>query len=169
MKIAYLNYSLDRGGATIAARRILESVTRQGASADFFANHVSMGMRSKLRENEYVASGRLARAGTFLRHAVDKSLALVEMGQINKPRSYGIIPSTWPERVNRHHPDVVHLHWINGGMLGIEDLRRFHAPIVWTFHDAWPVLGSSHYPENGTSSAVQGGVQLADLENSPAL
>jgi len=40
--------------------------------------------------------------------------------------------------------DVVHLHWINNGMLSIEDLKEINAPIVWTFHDSWPYTGGCH-------------------------
>jgi hypothetical protein len=32
-------------------------------------------------------------------------------------------------------PDVVHLHWICGGMIRIEDLGRIKKPIIWSLHD----------------------------------
>ena len=37
--------------------------------------------------------------------------------------------------------DVIHLHWINQGMLSLTDIRRIiqsGKPIVWTMHDMWP-------------------------------
>jgi glycosyltransferase involved in cell wall biosynthesis len=46
--------------------------------------------------------------------------------------------------------DVIHLHWINQGMLSIKDLQRIlnsGKPIVWTLHDMWPFTGICHYSE----------------------
>lgn len=48
----------------------------------------------------------------------------------------------WLERTN---PDIVHLHNIHGYYINIEVLfsflKDFHKPIVWTFHDCWPITG----------------------------
>jgi glycosyltransferase involved in cell wall biosynthesis len=47
--------------------------------------------------------------------------------------------------------DLLHLHWINGGflslnnMLEIIDLKK---PLFWTFHDMWPFTGGCHYSGN---------------------
>lgn len=40
--------------------------------------------------------------------------------------------------------DVVHLHWVAGGFLGIRALRRLGRPLVWTLHDMWPFTGGCH-------------------------
>ena len=43
------------------------------------------------------------------------------------------------------NPDIIHLHNIHGYYLNIEllfdFLREFGKPIVWTFHDCWPITG----------------------------
>ena len=41
--------------------------------------------------------------------------------------------------------DIVHLHWINQGMLNISEIRRIDKPIVWTLRDMWPFTGGCHY------------------------
>lgn len=44
--------------------------------------------------------------------------------------------------------DVIHLHWINQGMLSldeIENIMRSGKRVVWTLHDEWPFLGVCHY------------------------
>ena len=51
------------------------------------------------------------------------------------------------QRINRCDPDVVHLHWIAGGFLRIEDLIRIRRPVVWTMHDMWTFTGGCHYDE----------------------
>jgi glycosyltransferase involved in cell wall biosynthesis len=45
--------------------------------------------------------------------------------------------------------DVIHLHWINQGMLSLKTIRRIllsGKPVVWTMHDLWPCTGICHYP-----------------------
>lgn len=51
------------------------------------------------------------------------------------------------KKINALNPDIVHLHWINSGMLKIEDLAKINAPIVWSLHDMWPLNGGWHYDE----------------------
>jgi len=51
----------------------------------------------------------------------------------------------------RKHPayqsaDIVHLHWINSGLVRIEHLRGIDKPMVWTMRDIWPATGGCHYP-----------------------
>jgi glycosyltransferase involved in cell wall biosynthesis len=46
--------------------------------------------------------------------------------------------------ISKNH-DIVHLHWVSGGFLHIESLKRLHSPIVWTLHDMWPFTGGCHY------------------------
>jgi glycosyltransferase involved in cell wall biosynthesis len=52
------------------------------------------------------------------------------------------------DQINEINPDIVHLHWINGGMMSIEDLLRIKAPIVWSLHDMWAFTGGCHYDEH---------------------
>lgn len=51
-------------------------------------------------------------------------------------------------RINALHPDLVHLHWVAGGMLRIEDIANIEAPIVWSLHDMWAFTGGCHYDES---------------------
>lgn len=41
--------------------------------------------------------------------------------------------------------DLVHLHWINNGMLSPEGIGRLRKPVVWTLRDMWPMTGGCHY------------------------
>ena len=43
--------------------------------------------------------------------------------------------------------DIIHLHWINQGMLSLSDIRkilRSGKPVVWTMHDIWPATAICH-------------------------
>jgi glycosyltransferase involved in cell wall biosynthesis len=58
-------------------------------------------------------------------------------------------PDFWPNplriRLKRFRARLVHLHWVNAGLLGMEELGRLTCPIVWTLHDAWAFTGGCHY------------------------
>ena len=44
--------------------------------------------------------------------------------------------------------DIIHLHWINQGMLSLNNIRkilRSGKPVVWTMHDIWPATAICHY------------------------
>ena len=44
--------------------------------------------------------------------------------------------------------DVIHLHWINQGMLSLTEIGRILASgkkVVWTLHDMWAFTGICHY------------------------
>ena len=47
-----------------------------------------------------------------------------------------------------HEADLVHLHWINDGLLHLGSLRSCPKPIVWTVRDLWPITGLCHYPQD---------------------
>ncbi len=44
--------------------------------------------------------------------------------------------------------DIIHLHWINAGMVNIRDLAGIRKPVVWTIRDMWPMTGGCHYSLN---------------------
>lgn len=44
--------------------------------------------------------------------------------------------------------DVVHLHWVNGGMVSIAAAAAATKPVVWTLHDMWAFTGGCHYAGN---------------------
>lgn len=50
-------------------------------------------------------------------------------------------------KINKIKPDIVHFHWINNGMIKIEDLLKIKVPIVWSLHDMWVFTGGCHYTE----------------------
>ena len=44
-------------------------------------------------------------------------------------------------------PDIVHLHWMCGGLFRLEQIGHIKKPMVWTLHDMWPFTGGCHYDE----------------------
>jgi len=71
---------------------------------------------------------------------------------INGKRNVAVNNASFPGFFRFMHvsfvPDILHLHYVMGGMIRIEDLKSFHQPIVWTLHDEWPLTGGCSY-DNG--------------------
>lgn len=49
------------------------------------------------------------------------------------------------QTVKEFAPDLINLHWVQGGFLRPELLSTFKCPIVWTLHDMWTFTGGCHY------------------------
>jgi glycosyltransferase involved in cell wall biosynthesis len=57
------------------------------------------------------------------------------------------LPTRMAARVAEEDPDLVHLHWVNDGLLHPAALRRIRKPLVWTLRDMWPFTGGCHYAQ----------------------
>lgn len=63
----------------------------------------------------------------------------------DEPISLGLQSIHLSQLIDRLAPDVVHLHWVNGGMVGIAAAATATRPVIWTLHDMWAFTGGCHY------------------------
>lgn len=63
----------------------------------------------------------------------------------DEPISLGLQSANLGKLVQRFRPDVVNLHWINGGIASISAVGALQVPVVWTLHDMWTFTGGCHY------------------------
>lgn len=53
--------------------------------------------------------------------------------------------SDFIQQIEKIKPDIIHLHNIHGYYINIEILfhylKKINIPVVWTFHDCWPITG----------------------------
>ncbi len=143
MKILLINTSDIRGGAAIAAFRLMNDLNANGQQA-------KMMVREKLSDNDNVVQvgGNLANRWNFLaertrifahnrfsrKNLFDVSIADRGLSVVNHPLF--------------RDADVIHLHWINQGMLSLKEIGRIIASgkkVVWTMHDMWPFTGICHH------------------------
>jgi glycosyltransferase involved in cell wall biosynthesis len=115
---------------------------------------------------------------SFLRMIVVKIRPIIDTFPVRfyKNRTKTLFSPSWfginsvIDKINELNPDVVHLHWINGGMIKIENLPKINAPIVWTLHDNWAFTGGCHimwecekYKSNCGSCPHLGSIKEFDL------
>ncbi|WP_319437887.1 glycosyltransferase family 4 protein [Vibrio cholerae] len=140
MKILIVNTSDIQGGAARAAYRLHKALLAEGVDSQMLVQSKSsddftvLGPQSKLQK----VMGK-----------VRPSLDSIPIRRYKQRTKTLFSPSWVPfsglvDKINGLNPDVVHLHWIAGGMLRIEDLAQIKAPIVWSLHDNWAFTGGCH-------------------------
>lgn len=169
MRVLIVNTSEIVGGAAVAANRLMEALNNNGVKAKMLVrdkqtddiNVAEVPKSWRLRWNflweRFVIFCRLRfkRDNLFL---IDIANAGVD---ITKTREF-------------KEADVVHLNWINQGMLSLGGIRRIlesNKPVVWTMHDLWPASSICHYARNchgferqcGNCPLLPGGGSKSDL------
>ena len=146
MKVLIVNTSDIQGGAARAAYRLHKALLAQGVDSQ-------MLVQNKVSDDFTVlplATTKIQKGFSKMRPTLDTlPVKLYKNKTLFSPSWLGF--SSVVDKINEINPDIVHLHWINGGMIKIEELARIKAPIVWSLHDMWAFTGGCHYDENCTA------------------
>lgn len=143
MKVLIVN-TFDRdGGAARSARRLHFGLRGVGVDSRMLVLH-------KHGDDPYTQL-----ADGFWQHHFKEKLPLLDALPLGFYPSRDVthwsntlLPGSIEKQIREIDPDVVHLHWINRGLLSVTDLKKWKKPIVWTLHDHWPFTGGCHYPVN---------------------
>lgn len=144
MKVVIVNTSDILGGAARAAYRLHKSLLASDINS-------LMIVQAKSSDDFTVIGPETAKQK--LQYKLNPYIDSLPV-RLYKNRSKALFSSAWffsnniIQRINALKPDIVHLHWIAGGFIRIEDIRKIKAPIVWTLHDMWPFTGGCHYDDN---------------------
>ena len=142
MRVLIVNTSERTGGAAVAANRLMKALNNNGAKAKMLVRDketealtvVSLPQSSRLRW--YFLWERLV---IFCRlHFSRQHLFEVDIANA------GFDITKLPEF---QEADVIHLHWINQGMLSLKTIQKIlksGKPVVWTMHDIWPATALCH-------------------------
>ncbi len=143
MKILLINTSEQIGGAAVAARRLMEALRNNGIKA-------KMLVRDK--QSDRISVVALKRSWCLLWKFLWERIVIWKANHFKKNFLFAVdIANTGTditELPEFRQADVIHLHWINQGMLSLKNIKRILSsgkPIVWTMHDMWPCTGICHY------------------------
>ena len=143
MRVLIINTAERIGGAAIAANRLMEALRNNGIKAkmlvrDKQTNDVSVvPLRKSWRKIFQFVWERVViwAANGFTR----RRLFAVDIA--NTGTDITVVPEF-------KQADVIHLHWVNQGMLSLKDVQKIlesGKPVVWTMHDMWPFTGICHH------------------------
>ena len=143
MRVLIINTSERIGGAAIAANRLMDALRNNGIQAKMVVsdkqtdNITVISLKKSLWSIWQFVWERIViwKANHFKQH----NLFAVDIANT------GTDITTYPEF---KEADIIHLHWVNQGMLSLKDLKKIlqtGKPIVWTMHDMWPCTGICHH------------------------
>ena len=144
MKVLHVNTHDVSGGAARAAYRLHQALLSVNLDSRMLVQY----KKSDDQTVSMVASDKVGKALALIRPAID-SVPL----RFYRNKTPTLFSPAWLwsnrliSKINEMAPDIVHLHWICGGMVRIEDLPKIKAPIFWSLHDMWAFTGGCHYNE----------------------
>jgi len=144
MKITHLSQSNATGGAATYVARTIDSTTFVGIENKLLASSLKYPLN-----NMYIVSDSGSKKFNFLRaktsQTLDKKIRIFEKTQEYRYKSLNFMGAVSSSELNKSSSDIIHLHWINGGLISIKQIGKIKKPLVWTMLDMWPFLGGEHY------------------------
>ena len=143
MRVLIVNTSERIGGAAIAAGRLVEALKNNGIKA-------KMLVREKQTDRLSVIG--LKKNGWRVWQFIWERVLIWKENRFKKHNLFAVdIANTGTDITaipEFQAADIIHLHWINQGMLSLNDIRKIlqsGKPVVWTMHDMWPCTGICHH------------------------
>lgn len=143
MRVLIINTAERKGGAAIAANRLMESLNTSNIEARMLVLHKTSN------SPQIIALGKpWKKKLTFIWERltiwINNLFSRKNLFTVSIANS-GFNLTQLPEF---QQADIIHLHWINQGMLSLNNIREIiesGKPIVWTMHDMWPCTGICHH------------------------
>jgi glycosyltransferase involved in cell wall biosynthesis len=140
MRVLIVNASDIDGGAARAAYRLHKALLNESIDSKMIVQFK--------KSDDYTVLGpqtKMQKALCKLRPILDNLPV-----KLYKNRTKTLFSPSWlrfsgiASKINEINPDIVHLHWITGGMMSIEDINKIKAPVIWSLHDNWAFTGGCH-------------------------
>lgn len=148
MRVLIINTSERMGGAAVAAGRLMESLKNNGIKA-------KMLVRDK--QTDQISVVGLKQSWLHVWKFMWERIVIWKANRFKKNDLFAVdIANTGTDITSLpefQQADVIHLHWINQGMLSLNNIRKIlesGKPVVWTMHDMWPCTGICHYARECT-------------------
>ena len=142
MRVLIVNTSERTGGAAVAANRLMMALNNNGVKA-------KMLVRDK--ETDSLTVIGLPKSPMLHWHFLWERLVVFVRSRFSRKHLFEIDLANIGSDITRlpefQEADVIHLHWINQGMLSlgsIQGILRSGKPVVWTMHDIWPATAICH-------------------------
>src|SRR3712207_607198 len=171
MRVLIVNTSEKTGGAAVAANRLMEALNNHGVKAK---------MLVMTKETDDINVVELARPWRQRLNFLWERLCIFFHLRFSKVRLFEIDMANAGTDITSlpefRKADVVHLSWVNQGMLSLGGLRkivRSGKAVVWTMHDLWPASSICHYAREceafkggcGNCRLLPGGGSAHDLSH----
>jgi glycosyltransferase involved in cell wall biosynthesis len=166
IKILHVGYSDDYGGASVAMTRLNEALLL----IEGIDSKIAVVTNAEDSKNICLSSTIWDKIWLYIRvRLAYKSVRFLQRTSNHSGRSINFFPSTVSSRIANLDFDILHLHWIGNETIRLEDLIKIKKPIVWTFHDTWPLLGAEHTDIKKSIRYVEGYSEINRPETTKGL
>ena len=142
MRVLIVNTSERTGGAAVAANRLMKALNNNGVKA-------KMLVRDK--ETDALTVVGLPKSPMLHWHFLWERFVIFCRLHFSRKHLFEIDIANAGSDITKlrefQEADVIHLHWINQGMLSLNGIRKVvqsGKPVVWTMHDIWPATAICH-------------------------
>ena len=142
MRVLIVNTSERTGGAAVAANRLMIALNNHGVKA-------KMLVRDK--ESDSLTVVGLPKSPMLRWHFLWERLVVFFRCHFSLKHLFEIDLANTGSDITKlrefQEADIIHLHWINQGMLSLKGIRKIlqsGKPVVWTMHDIWPATAVCH-------------------------
>ncbi len=140
MKILIVNKYDNSGGASIASKRLYESLKSKNCDVNFLVQEATLDYSISTTKSLY------KKKLNFLRFSLERLKVLLNIQ--NKENLFFFDTASYGEDISNleivKNADIIHLHWINFGFLSLKSIKnliKLNKPIIWTLHDMWALTG----------------------------
>ena len=143
MKILIISKNENKGGAAKSSKRLFESLLKESIDVNYFVDIKTSDNNPRII-SLCSLNDKIKR---ILRTKFDllPLLKYTDKSSLFSPNNTFFTKNIL-KKIASLNPDIVHLHWVNKGMINIKDLLEINKPIVWTMHDSWLFTGGCHLP-----------------------
>jgi glycosyltransferase involved in cell wall biosynthesis len=140
MKILHVNFSDNRGGASVAVMRLHKYLLDIGVDSNLLVSD------KELDENKVISINKTSqKIFNIIKSTFSRNIRLIYNSPNKNTHSLNLIPSKLLKIINEFNADVVNLHWIGNETLSIKQISKIKSKVIWTMHDMWPFCGAEHY------------------------
>lgn len=158
MKVLFVNSVCDYGSTGKIVRDLANGLKKQGHDVLIcYGRHQAKDDTDTFYIGDKVATyNHVLMTRLFNRHGLHSNRATRKLIQ----------------KIETYQPDIIHLHNIHGYYLNVkmlfDALKNYEGKIYWTFHDCWPISGSSAYFDyNGCKKWDDGCVECNSTRDYP--
>jgi glycosyltransferase involved in cell wall biosynthesis len=143
IKVCHITFSDHKGGAAIATRRLNECLKDSKIKSKIYSldinNNKSISLKRNFCNKVFFLFCRILEI--FLRKSVYWNSKTIH--------SFNFFTTNVNKKIKKFNPDIVHLHYLGSNTISLKDIYLLNKPLVWTFHDMWPILDTEHLNYSG--------------------
>lgn len=143
MRVLLVSTTEKIGGAAVSCRRLMLALKAEGIKS-------KMLVRDKQTQDSLVVA--LPKTWRHLWNFLWERVVIWKSNYFKKDNLFAVdIANTGTDITSLpefRQADIIHLHWINQGMLSLKSIARIlesGKPVVWTMHDMWPATSICHH------------------------